>query len=217
MHYPDPLYPNGDNNWYTRSVDVEITATDPLCPDPCLGTSSGLKEIHYIINEGSEVVVPGDIAEFKLTADGVHLVEYWAVDNAGNEEDPFTFEIAIDKTAPTVSLIYNAYQDEATGAWKVDFTAAVTEQTSGTNRVEFYIDSTLETTETGPFEWSIDWIKDYKTVTFKAIGYDNAGNDGEDTVPGSEIAEEITAHAHAHQYITSKTHSVIYNQLPRSR
>jgi len=218
MHYPDPMYPNGDNNWYTRSVDVEITGTDPLCPDPCLGTASGVAEIHYIVNEGSEVVVPGDSAEFKLTDDGVHLVEYWAVDNAGNEEDPFTFEIAIDKTAPTVTLLYNAYQDEATGAWKVDFTAAVGEQTSGTNRVEFYIDSDLQSTVTeSPFEWTIDWISDYKTVNFKAIGYDNAGNDGEDIVPGSEVAQDINAHAHSHQYITSKTLSVLYNQLPRSR
>jgi hypothetical protein len=215
MHYPDPLYPNGDNNWYTRSVDVEITATDPLCPDPCLGTSSGVAAIHYVVNEGAEVIVPGDSAEFKLTDDGVHLVEYWAVDNAGNVEDPFTFEIAIDKSAPTVSLLYNVFQDEATGAWKVDFTAAVTEQTSGTNRVEFYIDSTLESTTTGPFEWSIDWISDYKTVTFKAIGYDNAGNDGEDTVAGSDIASEINAHAYAHKYINSKTRSVIHTQLPR--
>jgi hypothetical protein len=217
MHYPDPLYPNGENNWYTRSVDVEITATDPLCPDPCLGTSSGVKEIHYIIDGGDEVIVPGATADFKLTTDGVHLVEYWAVDNAGNVEDPFTFEIAIDKTAPTVTLLYNVYQDEA-GAWHVDFTAALNEATSGDNRVEFYIGAGLEKTDTeGPYEWSIDWIDDYKTVTFKAVGYDNAGNDGEDTVPGSEIAEEITAHAHAHQYIKSKTLSVLHKQLPRSR
>jgi hypothetical protein len=217
MHYPDPLYPNGENNWYTRSVDVEITATDPLCPDPCLGTASGVAAIHYVVNSGSEVVVPGDSAEFKLTDDGVHLVEYWAVDNAGNAEDPFTFEIAIDKTAPTVSLLYNVFQDDA-GAWHVDFTAALNEATSGGNRVEFYIGSGLEKTDTeGPYEWSIDWISDYKTVTFKAIGYDNAGNDGEDTVAGSDIAAEINAHAHAHQYISSKTHSVIFNQQPRSR
>jgi hypothetical protein len=217
MHYPDPLYPNGENNWYTRSVDVEITASDPLCPDPCLGTSSGMGEIHYIVDGGSEVIVPGDTAEFKLTSDGVHLVEYWAVDAAGNVEDPFTFEIAIDKTAPSISLLYNVYQDEA-GAWHVDFTAALGEATSGGNRVEFYIGSGLEKTDSDPpYEWSIDWIDDYKTVTFKAVGYDNAGNDGEDTVPGSEIAEEITAHSHAHQYIKSKTLSVLHKQLPRSR
>jgi hypothetical protein len=216
-HYPDPMYPNGENNWYTRSVDVEIVAIDLPCPDPCLGTASGVAEIHYIVDSGSEVVVPGDSAEFKLTTDGVHLVEYWAVDVAGNVEDPFTFEIAIDKTAPSISLLYNVYQDEA-GAWHVDFTAALGEATSGGNRVEFYIGSGLEKTDTEPpYDWSIDWIDDYKTVTFKAVGYDNAGNDGEDSVPGSEIAEEITAHSHAHQYIKSKTTNVIFNQQPRSR
>jgi hypothetical protein len=214
-HMPDPQYPNGENNWYTRSVDVEITAIDLKCPDPCWGTASGVKEIHYIINSGSEVIVPGDSAEFKLTADGVHLVEYWAVDNAGNVEDPFTFEIAIDKTAPGVSLLYNVFQDDA-GAWHVDFTAAASDATSGTSRVEFYIGSSLEKTDTEPpYEWSIDWIDDYKTVTFKAMAYDNAGNDADDSVPGSEIAEEINAHSHAQ--LKSKTHSIVFNQQPRSR
>jgi hypothetical protein len=218
MHYPDPLYPNGENNWYTSAVDVEITAIDPLCPDPCLGTASGLGEIHYIVNEGDEVVVPGDTAEFSLTEDGVHLVEYWAVDAVGNTEDPFTFEIAIDSTGPTVSLLYNVYQDEA-GAWHVDFEAAVGEQTSGANRVEFYIGSSLELTDTSPpFEWAVDWISDYKTATFKAIGFDNAGNDGQDTVAGSTIAQEINAHSHAKTYNKMKTtHSILTSQQPRSR
>jgi hypothetical protein len=191
-HMPDPQYPNGENNWYTRSVDVTIDAFDPLCPDPCLGTASGIKEIHYIINGGSEVIVPGASTSFKLTDDGVHLVEYWAVDNAGNEEPPFTFEIAIDKTAPTVTLLYEAYQDEA-GAWKVDFTAAASDATSGMNRVEFYIGADLKLTDTtSPFEWTVDWQSDYKTKTFKAMAYDQAGNDGDDSVAGSEIAKDIS-------------------------
>jgi hypothetical protein len=217
FHMPDPQYPDGENNWYTRSVDVEITAFDPLCPDPCLGTSSGLKEIHYIVDGGSEVVVPGDTAEFKLTTDGVHLVEYWAVDNAGNVEDPFTFEIAIDKTAPAVTLLYNVYQDES-GGWKVDFNAAASDATSGVSRVEFYIGSTLEKTDSEPpFDWSIDWNKDYKTQTFKAVTYDSAGNDNEDTVPGSEIAKEINA-AHSSHSSTHNAHPrTILNQQPRSR
>jgi hypothetical protein len=217
MHYPDPLYPNGDNNWYTRSVDVELTATDPLCPDPCLGTSSGIDAIWYIHNGGTPTVYT---SEFKLSDDGVHLVEYWAVDNAGNEEDPFTFEIAIDKNGPSVDMIFNAYQDDATGAWKVDFDALVNDDTSGVDRVEFYIGTSLEETDTSsPFEFNIDWISDYKTTSFNAIAYDKAGNDGtlDQPIAGSDIAAEINAHAHAHQYLKTKTHSLIYNQLPRSR
>jgi hypothetical protein len=221
MHYPDPLYPNGQNNWYTRSVDVEITAVDPLCPDPCLGTSSGIKNIHYIIDSGSEVIVPGDTAAFKLTTDGVHLVEYWAEDNAGNEEDPFTFEIAIDKTAPTCSLLYNVYQDDA-GAWHVDFQAAASDATSGVTKVEFYLGSTLDLTDTtSPFEWTVDWIPDYDSSSFlfKAKAFDSAGNSYEDSVPGSEVGDEIHArnHATARTVLSSHTHSVIFNQQPRSR
>jgi hypothetical protein len=220
MHYPDPLYPNGDNNWYTRSVDVEITAEDPLCPDPCWGTSSGVKEIHYIINGGSEVVVPNDNTDFKLTEDGVHLVEYWAVDNAGNEEDPFTFEIAIDKTAPTVDMFYTVYQDDA-GAWHVDFEIAATDATSGNAAVKCYIGSTLDKEYTGPpyDTWTVDWIDDYSSVDFKAEAFDNAGNSDDVVIPGEQIDDEIHArnHATAHTVLTARTHSVFFNQQPRSR
>jgi hypothetical protein len=220
MHYPDPLYPNGENNWYTRSVDVEITAEDPLCPDPCYGSSSGLKEIHYIIDGGSEVIVPGDSAEFKLTEDGVHLVEYWAVDNAGNEEDPFTFEIAIDKTAPSVDMFYSVYQDDA-GAWHVDFEIKATDATSGNGKAECFIGATKDKEYPAPpyDTWTVDWIDDYKNVDFKVVAYDNAGNSDDAIVPGSQIDDEIhvRSHATAHSVLSARTQSVIFNQQPRSR
>jgi hypothetical protein len=216
-HFLDPMYPDGDNNWYTDDVDVDIVAIDPLCPDPCLGTSSGVKEIHYIINGGEEEIKAGDSTSFKIQDEGVTLVEYWAVDNAGNVEDPFTFEIAIDTGKPTVTLIYKAFQVED-GSWKVEFSVDAGETTSGVNRVEFYIGATLEkVVNTPPYQMEIDWDTAYKSVQFKAIAYDNAGNSGQDIVAGSEIAKDINAaHAYAQAYIYSKTQSLIHNAQPRS-
>jgi hypothetical protein len=220
MHYPDPMYPNGENNWYTRSVDVEITATDPLCPDPCWGTASGVKEIHYTINDGGEVVAPGASTDFKLTDDGVHLVEYYAVDNAGNEEDPFTFEIAIDKTAPSVDMFYTVYQDEA-GAWHVDFEIAATDATSGNAGVKCYIGTNLDKEYTAPpyDTWTVDWIPDYSSEDFKAEAFDNAGNSDDVVIPGEQIDDEIHARSHsvAHSVLTAKAKSIQHSQQPRSR
>jgi hypothetical protein len=220
MHYPDPMYPNGDNNWYTRSVDVEITATDPLCPDPCWGTASGVKEIRYTINSGSEVVVPGESTDFKLTDDGVHLVEYYAVDFAGNEEDPFTFEIAIDKTAPSVDMFYTVYQDEA-GAWHVDFEIAATDATSGNAGVKCYIGTTLDKEYAAPpyDTWTVDWIPDYSSEDFKAEAFDNAGNSDDVSIPGEQIDDEIHARSHstAHTVLSARAKSVLHSQQPRSR
>jgi hypothetical protein len=183
-HTLTPLLPDGENNWYLQDVTVKITAYDPLCPDPCLGTASGLKEIHYILN-GVETVKTGNEVTFKIKDEGVNLVEYWAVDNAGNAEEHFTFEVAIDKTKPTVDLIYEKIED---GTLVVKFTAVASDATSGISKVEFYIDATLDKTLTAPpFVWEVTWQDSYKTVTFKAKVYDSAGNFAEDTVFGGDI------------------------------
>jgi hypothetical protein len=216
-HFLDPMYPDGDNNWYTDDVDVDIIAIDPLCPDPCLGTSSGVAFIYYSINGGEVETVEGDSVSFDIDLEGVTLVEYWAEDNAGNVEDPFTFEVAIDTGKPSVTLIYKAFQVED-GSWKVEFTCDAGETTSGVNRVEFYIGANLEkVVNTPPYQMEIDWDTAYKSVQFKAVAYDNAGNSGQDIVAGSEIAKDINAaHAYAQAYIYSKTKSLIHSTQPRS-
>jgi hypothetical protein len=183
-HTLNPTMPGGNNNWYLQDVTVTITATDPLCPDPCLGTASGVKEIHYKIN-GVETVKADDSVTFKISAQGVNLVEYWAVDEAGNAETHFTFEIAIDKVKPTVDLIFEKIED---GTLQVKFTAIASDATSGIAKVEFYRDTTLLTTMTAaPFVYTITWEDAFKTSTFKAKAYDGAGNTAEDTVFGGDI------------------------------
>jgi hypothetical protein len=183
-HTLNPLMPNGCNNWYKQDVTVTITAYDPLCPDPCYGTSSGLKEIHYKLN-GAETVKTGGSVTFKISQQGVNLVEYWAVDNAGNEETHFTFEIAIDSVKPTVDLIFEKIED---GTLQVKFTAIASDATSGITKVEFYRDTTLLTTITAaPFTYTITWEDAFKTSTFKAVATDGACNTGEGTVFGGDI------------------------------
>jgi hypothetical protein len=153
-HTLTPVMPDGNNNWYKQDVTVKITAYDPLCPDPCYGTASGIKEIHYKIN-GVETTKTGDEVTFKIKDQGVNLVEYWAVDNAGNIEDKFTFEIAIDKVAPSVDLIFEKIED---GTVVIKFTAVVSDATSGIAKVEFFIGGTAETPKTTPpFVWEVPW------------------------------------------------------------
>jgi hypothetical protein len=205
-HTLDPMLPDGENNWYKQDVTVEITAVDPLCPDPCLGTSSGVAEIHYILN-GVETVKTGTSVVFKIQDQGVNLVEYWAVDGAGNEEDHFTFEVAIDSVPPVVDLIYEKIED---GTLQVKFTAVASDATSGIAKVEFYIGANLEETLTAPpFVWTITWEDSYKTATFKAKAYDSAGNTAEDTVFGGDIPGAkafvnalATTLPHAHTHAT---------------
>jgi hypothetical protein len=177
----DPEEPDGENNWYLSKVTVSAYAWD-VCE-----VQSGIAKIVYIV-DGVEDFIPGDNGEFVIEGDGVHFIEIYAIDNVGNEEeDHHTFEVAIDSTAPTCDLQHDEYKDEA-GTWFVHFQAIANDATSGMNRVEFFIDGALQLTDdTGPFEWTIEWDPDYKTKTFYAYAYDNAGNSADDNVPGSEI------------------------------
>jgi hypothetical protein len=84
----------GNNGWYTSAVDVTLTATDNE-------GGSGVKEIHYILDSGTETTVTGASAIFTISTDASHSLEYWAVDNSNNVETPHnTATIKIDKTAP---------------------------------------------------------------------------------------------------------------------
>jgi len=183
-HTLTPIMPDGQNNWYLQDVTVKITAYDPLCPEPCYGTSSGLKEIHYKIN-GVETIKADDEVTFKIKDEGVNLIEYWSVDKAGNAEDKFTFEIAIDKTKPDVELIWEKIED---GSVVIKFTAVVFDATSGIDKVEFRIGSGApDVKTTPPFVWEVPWEDSYKTTTFYAKVFDNAGNSDEASVFGGDI------------------------------
>jgi len=179
----DPEQPDGENNWFISEITVTVDAVD-CCDPPYIG--SGVKEIKYKVN-GVEGSISGDHGTIMLEDDGVHLVELWAIDNAGNEEaQHHTFEVAIDTGDPSIDLIYEAYEED--DGWHVDFTALASDDTSGIDKVEFYIGSSLEGTLTeAPFVWSIAWEDGYETTTFKATAYDNAGNSASDTVDGSII------------------------------
>jgi hypothetical protein len=203
-HILSPEIPDGDNNWYTDDVTVKITGTDPLCPDPCIGTNSGMKEIHYKLN-GDETTKTGSTATFKITADGVNLVEYWGVDQAGNVGDVSTFEIAMDSTPPTVDLVYTTFQEGE--QWKVTLTANAGDVTSSLVKVEFYVGTNLlDTLTTPPWEITENWQSGWGGQTFKATAYDNAGNSASDTVV-------ITLAKNAQTTTTTSTTVSVYKVL----
>ncbi|SCP99275.1 Ig domain-containing protein [Anaerobium acetethylicum] len=82
------------NGWCNSDVSVSLAATDN-------DGGSGVKEIHYVINSGSEQVVAGGSVAFSLT--GTETFTFWAVDNAGNIESTQSQTINIDKIAPSIT------------------------------------------------------------------------------------------------------------------
>jgi hypothetical protein len=177
-HSLAPSAPTGLNGWYVDNVVVTLDGND--------GTEafqSGVDVIKYQVDGGAvqSVSVGGT---FTISTDGIHTIQYWAVDNVGNEEAKNSFEIKMDKTAPIIDLTW-----ESAGGTSKDiiFTATCSDATSGMDRVEFFIQSALQfTDDTAPYEWVITWSSVLNGVMFKSIAYDVAGNNAFDELAGSD-------------------------------
>jgi outer membrane protein assembly factor BamB len=88
---------NYDGLWHTVDFTITLTATDDI---------SGVAETYYKINDGpiQNVSVHG---QPRITTESANnILEFWSVDNAGNEELPHKIltGIKLDKTAPTPPL-----------------------------------------------------------------------------------------------------------------
>ncbi|MFI2857732.1 alginate lyase family protein [Paenibacillus sp. JSM ZJ436] len=78
--------------WSNTDVTVKLIATDE---------ETGIATTYYSIN-GSE---PSTGSTISFESEGVHILQYWSVDHAGNQEDVKTTLIRIDKTAPTLEIV----------------------------------------------------------------------------------------------------------------
>ena len=196
-HALDPSTPDGENGWYVSNVNVTLNATDDM---------SGVKEIKYKVNNGATQTIIGDNGTFILDKDKDNLsIEYWAIDNVGNEESHHTFYIDMDQKKPLVELTY-----EITEEGDLIFTAEAVDQTSKMNRTEFYLNDILQDTIFGPgplyiwqflvgYDYTVSGFISNRTITdeyvkfyaiivitysrnihlyinIKVIAYDNAGN-----------------------------------------
>jgi hypothetical protein len=170
-HALTPAIPDGLNGWYKSDVKVKLTATDPEVN----GVSSGVKEIRYKVDSGSEQKYT---AEFTVSTDGSHTVYYYAIDNVGNAEVQKQVSFKIDKTAPEIALQYEVTGGSQVTGWTLTFTATASDAMSGMDRVEFYYNDVLQETVNGSgptYTWVLENYNPILKVTIKAVGYDMAG------------------------------------------
>ena len=82
----------GTNGWYpwrTSAVQVTLWPSD---------ARSGVAATYYTVDGGPTQTYSGP---FTVDGNGVHQVNYWSVDNAGNTEVQKSEEVKIDKEGPT--------------------------------------------------------------------------------------------------------------------
>ena len=84
------------NGWNNTDVTVSFAATDNA-------GGSGVKEIVYSVNGGSNVVTAGASASTVISDEGVNTVSYFATDNDDNSSTASTVTVKIDKTDPTIT------------------------------------------------------------------------------------------------------------------
>ena len=164
----DPPEPDGLNGWYICDVTITLNATDDL---------SGVKKIIYIIDGWSIHIIYGDYGLFILTGDGEYTIKYYAIDNAGNVETTNEFEIKIDQYIPECRVIMDIVGGNPYTGWDFLFTTTATDETSGMERVEFYVNSEVQETVYGPgpeYTWQVR-LWPMPKMRFWVKAHDNAG------------------------------------------
>ena len=81
--------------WYNSDVNIVLSSTD---------CGSGVNDVHYILDDGVEITVPGDEATVSTSTEGMHTLSYWSIDQDGNSEYINEITFGIDKTAPTINI-----------------------------------------------------------------------------------------------------------------
>jgi hypothetical protein len=158
----------GQNNWYVSDVTVTLSATDRSSP-------SSVNHTYYKLDSSpwDEYTIP-----FVVSADGQHTVLYYSVDIIGNIETEKSVNIKIDTIKPAITLT-----QEEVDLFTYKFTAEVSDETSGIDRVEFSLNDQLQYSDTqSPYEWSWSAIEQY-TVT--ATVFDVAGNSQSESTTAS--------------------------------
>jgi hypothetical protein len=169
--------------WYSTPVTFTATATDDI---------SGVKATYYKIDGGTTLTYTAPIT---ISVNGVHQIEYWSVDNVGNEEThKFTCTFAIDTgSAPSVSLtaptpglylfgnnILSMSQVFIIGGFTAEATAS--DADSGVYKVTFQLDgTTFGEATTSPYS-AYCGVKHTGDATLTAIAEDFTGQTAQDSM-----------------------------------
>jgi len=167
-----------DDTWCTTDFTITLTATDER---------SGVAETYYKINDGPTKTVSADGQPLITTEGANNKLEYWSVDNAGNEESHHTLtEIKLDKTAPTIGVPSRTPDEDILPEQEVKVSVGVTDVVSGVKNVSlsYTTDDGLTWTNlpmnynssTSLYEATIPPQRAGTWVKYKMVAQDNAGN-----------------------------------------
>jgi outer membrane protein assembly factor BamB len=134
----------GTNGWYVGGVDVSLSATDDL---------SGMADTFYSL-DGGALQTEG---RFAISSDGIHTVEFWSMDVAGNMESHQTRVVKIDATVPvTQSALSGAGGANGWYVSAVQASLSAVDNLSGVAGTFYKVDGGAVQNYTGAFSLSSD-------------------------------------------------------------
>lgn len=149
----------GSNGWYKSLVRASLASWDNL---------GGVASISYRVDGGSWQIYAG---YFGL-GDGVHTVDFYGIDVAGNIEATVSETVRIDTRPPVSQISLEGSLGQSDWfASAVLITLSATDGTSGLSVIEYDLDGASWTTYAGPVGVSRDGVH---TILFRAG--DVAGN-----------------------------------------
>ena len=145
----------GDNDWYISDVLISFSY------DP-----EKVQQILYFLGgTWHEYFNP-----FLVEDDGNHQILWYWMDFEGRTHNELPVVFKIDQSKPTINIVKEVITEKS-----VKFTVTCNDDVSYVERVEFYLDDDLNTTDTGnPYEYT--YITDGSgALDVYAIGYNFAG------------------------------------------
>jgi len=164
----------GENEWYISNVTVSFEVNE---------TTSGLNATYYRIDGGNWTVYE---EPFVISSEGVHLLEFYSEDIAGNVEDIKNATIKIDKSKPSVEIItpqerrlyvfgrsiFPTFRKTIV-IGKITVVANATDNI-GVAIVKFFVDGEeMANVTTPPYQWK--WGGMFGTKNLTVAAYDEAG------------------------------------------
>lgn len=155
-----------DHQWHSADYTITLDAHD--------GSGSGVNATYYILNGGSVMSLAVDGQPMITEENASNSLEYWSVDNDGNEETPHNMlnGIKLDKTAPTARAGDDLELPEG-AIWMLDGLRS-TDNLGIASYVWYIQNGTLTDTREGSTAWYVFFYPGEYPVTLTVT--DNADN-----------------------------------------
>lgn len=165
---------SGGNNYFKSPVQISLTASDNL---------SGVAATYYRIDGGA---TQSYTSTFTVSGDGIHPVDFWSTDVAGNSNFSYTIMIRIDTAGPVTQVAVSG--TAGTNGWyrsSVQVSMSATDNFNGVMGIYYMIDNGTTKLYTAPFTvstvgshtltyWSVDNILNTETLRVLPVRIDTS-------------------------------------------